>query len=296
MERRIDLHMHSNLSDGVLTPKEIIDTAKENGVDTICIADHDTIEAYTKELIEYAKENGINLIKGVEISTKDKVGVHVLGYNIDINNKELKDTLYKLRNSRHIYLHDVSKALNKIGYKVNIEELDKVDAVTKAHIAEDVVSNIENKELLLKTFNYIPNKGEFIETIMNEGCPAYVLKNTVTPKVAAEVIRKAGGKAVLAHPVGFKYEDDLEIKDVQKIVDDMNPDGIEANYLYVDRNDNRVDEVEKWREFAKKNNKFVTIGSDFHKKDGLRPEIGFVNWDIDISNQELEEIINNIIE
>ena len=296
MERRIDLHMHSNFSDGVLTPKEIIDTAKENGVDTICIADHDTIEAYTKELIEYAKENGINLIKGVEISTKDKVGVHVLGYNIDINNKELKDTLYKLRNSRHIYLHDVSKALNKIGYKVNIEELDKVDAVTKAHIAEDVVSNIENKELLLKTFNHIPNKGEFIETIMNEGCPAYVLKNTVTPKVAAEVIRKAGGKAVLAHPVGFKYEDDLEIKDVQKIVDDMNPDGIEANYLYVDRNDNRVDKVEKWREFAKKNNKFVTIGSDFHKKDGLRPEIGFVNWDIDISNQELEEIINNIIE
>ena len=226
MERRIDLHMHSNLSDGVLTPKEIIDTAKENGVDTICIADHDTIEAYTKELIEYAKENGINLIKGVEISTKDKVGVHVLGYNIDINNEELKDTLYKLRNSRHIYLHDVSKALNKIGYKVNIEELDKVDAVTKAHIAEDVVSNIENKELLLKTFNHIPNKGEFIETIMNEGCPAYVLKNTVTPKVAAEVIRKAGGKAVLAHPVGFKYEDDLEIKDVQEIVDDMNPDTI----------------------------------------------------------------------
>lgn len=296
MERRIDLHMHSNLSDGVLTPKEIIDTAKENGADTICIADHDTIEAYTKELIEYAKENGINLIKGVEISTKDKVGVHVLGYNIDINNEELKDTLYKLRNSRHIYLHDVSKALNKIGYKVNIEELDKVDAVTKAHIAEDVVSNIENKELLLKTFNHIPNKGEFIETIMNEGCPAYVLKNTVTPKEAAEVIRKAGGKAVLAHPVGFKYEDDLEIKDVQEIVDDMNPDGIEAYYHYVDRNDNRVDEVEKWKEFAKKNNKFVTIGSDFHKKDGLRPEIGFVNWDIDISNQELEEIINNIIE
>ena len=296
MERRIDLHMHSNLSDGVLTPKEIIDTAKENGVDTICIADHDTIEAYTKELIEYAKKNGINLIKGVEISTKDKVGVHVLGYNIDINNEELKDTLYKLRNSRHIYLHDVSKALNKIGYKVNIEELDKVDAVTKAHIAEDVVSNIENKELLLKTFNHIPNKGEFIETIMNEGCPAYVLKNTVTPKVAAEVIRKTGGKAVLAHPVGFKYEDDLEIKDVQEIVDDMNPDGIEAYYHYVDRNDNRVDEVEKWKEFAKKNNKFVTIGSDFHKKDGLRPEIGFVNWDIDISNQELEEIINNIIE
>ena len=286
--------MHSNISDGVLTPKEIIDETVKNNVSTICISDHDTIEAYNDELFNYAKEKGINLIRGVEISTQDKVGVHVLGYNIDITNKELLDTLYKLRNARHIYLKDVSALLREMGYKVNTEELDKVDAVTKAHIAEDIVSNKQNEELLLKTFNHIPNKGEFIETIMNEGCPAYVKKASVTPKEAADVIRKAGGKVVLAHPVGFKYEDNLEVEDVQKIVDEMNPDGIEAYYHYVDRNDNRVDEVEKWKEFAKRNNKFVTIGSDFHKKDGIRPEIGFVNWRIDLSQEEINEILNNI--
>lgn len=296
MERRIDLHMHSVISDGVLTPKELIDEAVKNNVDTISICDHDSIEAYKDELFEYAKSNNINLIKGVEISTQDGVGVHVLGYNIDLNNQELIDTLYKLRNARHIYLHDVSKKLTELGYKVNVEELDKVDAVTKAHISSDVVDNKENEELLMKTFGYVPNRGEFIETIMNEGCPAYVKKATVTPKEAAEVIRKAGGKAVLAHPVGFKYEDNLEIEDVQKIVDKMNPDGIEANYLYVDRYNNRVDEVDKWREFAKKNNKFTTVGSDFHKKDGYKPEIGFVNWDIDLTTKEVEEILNNIIE
>lgn len=296
MEKRIDLHIHSVISDGVLTPKEIIDEAVKNNVDTISICDHDSIEAYTDELFEYTKSNNINLIRGVEISTQDGVGVHVLGYNIDLNNQELIDTLYKLRNARHIYLHDVSKKLNELGYKVNVEELDKVDAVTKAHISSDVVDNKENEELLIKTFGYVPNRGEFIETIMNEGCPAYVKKATVTPKEAAEVIRKAGGKAVLAHPVGFKYEDNLEMEDVQKIVDKMNPDGIEANYLYVDRYNNRVDEVDKWREFAKKNNKFTTVGSDFHKKDGYKPEIGFVNWDIDLTTKEVEEIINNIIE
>lgn len=296
MERRIDLHMHSVISDGVLTPKELIDEAVKNNVDTISICDHDSIEAYTDELFEYAKSNNINLIRGVEISTQDGVGVHVLGYNIDLNNQELIDTLYKLRNARHIYLHDVSKKLNELGYKVNVEELDKVDAVTKAHISSDVVDNKENEELLIKTFGYVPNRGEFIETIMNEGCPAYVKKATVTPKEAAEVIRKAGGKAVLAHPVGFKYEDNLEMEDVQKIVDKMNPDGIEANYLYVDRYNNRVDEVDKWREFAKKNNKFTTVGSDFHKKDGYKPEIGFVNWDIDLTTKEVEEILNNIIQ
>ena len=295
MERRIDLHMHSVISDGVLTPKELIDEAVRNHVDTISICDHDSVEAYSGELFEYAKKNNINLIKGVEISTKDKVGIHVLGYNMDVNNQELVDTLYKLRNARHIYLHEVAKKLKELGYIINVDELDKVDAVTKAHISADIVSNKDNKDLLIKTFGYIPNKGEFIETIMNEGCPAYVKKNSISPKEAAEVIRKAGGKVVLAHPVGFKYEDDLDITDVQKIVDNMNPDGIEAYYHYVDKSNNRIDEVNKWKEFAKKNSKFVTIGSDFHKKDGLRPEIGFVNWDVDLTNKEIEEIINNIM-
>ena len=294
MKRRIDLHIHSNKSDGILSPKEIVDEAVKNKVDTICISDHDTLEAYDEELEKYAESKNIKLIKGVEVSTQDKVGVHVLGYNIDINNKELNDMLYKLRNSRHIYLHDVAKELNKIGYKVNVEELDKIDAVTKAHISDDIVNNKENEELLLKTFNHIPSKGEFIETIMNEGCPAYVKRLSVTPKEAADIIRKARGKVVLAHPVAYKYEDNLEIEDVQNIIDEMNPDGIEAYYHYVDRNDNRIDEVEKWKLFAANNNKFVTIGSDFHKKDGLRPEIGFVNWPIELSEDEIENIINNI--
>lgn len=296
MEKRIDLHMHSVISDGVLTPKELIDEAVKNGVDTISICDHDSIEAYSNELFKYAEKNNINLIKGVEISTKDEVGVHVLGYNMDIENKELVETLYKLRNARHIYLHDVAKKLKKIGYIVNVDELDKIDAVTKAHISKDVINNPNNKELLIETFGYMPNSGEFIETIMNEGCPAYVKKNSISPKEAAEIIRKAGGKVVLAHPVGFKYEDNLEIKDVQKIVDKMNPDGIEAYYLYVDKSNNRIDEINKWKEFAIKNNKFLTIGSDFHKKDGLRPEIGFVNWDIDLTEEEIDKIINSIIE
>ena len=295
MKRRIDLHIHSNISDGVLTPMEIIDEAVKNNVDTISITDHDNIDAYTNQLFEYAKSNNIKLIKGVEISTRDKVSIHVLGYNFDLNNKELIDILYKLRNSRHIYLLEVSLKLKELGYVVGVEELDKVDSVTKAHISSNVIDNQKNKELLINTFGHIPNKGEFIETIMNEGCPAYVKKITITPKEAAKVIRNAGGKVVLAHPVCYNYEDNLEISDIQKIVGNMNPDGIEANYLYVDRYNNKIDEISKWKEFAKKNNKFVTIGSDFHKKDGIRPEIGFVNSDINLTNKEIDEIINNIL-
>jgi len=295
MEKNIDLHIHTTISDGIMTPIEIIDEAIKNNVTTISITDHDTTDAYTDELINYAKNNNIELIKGIEISTKtNKSGLHILGYNLDINNLVLKDKLDKIKNSRHIYLYDVAKKLEELGYKVNVKELDKIDSVSKAHIYDDIANNIENKELLLKTFNHIPSKGEFIETIMNENCPAYVEKISINPKEAVELIEQAGGIAVLAHPVAYVHEDNLTDEEILNIIKTSNIKGIEANYLYVDRNDNRFDECEKWNKFAKDNNLFVTIGSDFHKKDGLRPEVGFVNWKINLSNEEINNILSNI--
>lgn len=293
--KRIDLHIHTNISDGALTPKEVIDEAAKNNVSIIAIADHDTIDAYNEELFEYAKRKNIQLVNAVEISTKiKKAGIHVLGYKFDLKNKELRDSLYKLRNARHIYLHNVAKKLNDLGYHLNTEELDKIEAVTKAHIAMDVINNKENEDKLLNEFGHIPNKGEFIETIMNENCPAYVKKDTCSPKEAAEMIRKANGKVVLAHPVAYVHEDNLTDNDILEIIHDMKPDGIEANYLYVDRNNQMFNETKKWNEFAKENNLFVTIGSDFHNKDGLRPEIGLVNMNFELDDKIIDEIIANI--
>lgn len=281
MEKIIDLHIHTTVSDGALTPKEVIDEAVKNGVSAIAIADHDTVEAYTPELIGYAKEKKIELIPAVEISTKTKkCGIHVLGYKIDITNSNFKAQLEKLRNARHDYLFDVSNKLGELGYQLNVEELDKIDAVTKAHISLDVVENPLNKELLLKNFGHIPSKGEFIETVMNEGCPAYVKKNSITPKEAANLIRSAGGKVVLAHPVAYVYEDGLTEDDILQLVEDIQPYGIESNYIYVDRNDKKINDIDIWNAFAKKHNLSTTIGSDFHNYDGLRPVIGLLNEDL----------------
>ncbi len=295
MSKKIDLHIHTTMSDGFLTPKEVIDEAHKNGVYAIAIADHDTIEAYDEEIFNYAKNKNVKLINAVEISTKSKkVGIHVLGYNFDLNDKKFQERLYKIRNARHDYLHNVGKKINELGYIVNVEELDKIDSVTKAHIALDIINNKKNKELLLKKFNHIPSKGEFIETIMNENCPAYVKKETVTPKEAAQIIREANGKVVLAHPVAYVHEDNLTDEDILEIIKDMKPDGLEANYLYVDRYDNKINEVKKWNKFAKENGLFVTIGSDFHNKDGIRPEIGFVNTDFVLEDKMVDEILTNL--
>lgn len=295
MATKIDLHIHTTMSDGALTPKEVIDEAYHNGVSVIAIADHDTIEAYTDELFAYAKNKNITLINAVEISTKtNKAGIHVLGYNFDLNNKQFKKRLSMIRNSRHEYLHNVSKKLNELGYFLNIAELDKIEAVTKAHIAEDIVNNSKNEEILLENFNHIPSKGEFIETVMNENCPAYVRKETVTPKEAAEMIRAAGGKVVLAHPVCYIYQDNFSDIDILDIINDMKPDGLEANYLFTDCNNITFDESKKWNKFAKENNLFVTVGSDFHHQNG-HTKIGFVNTSFFLEDKLIDEIISNLM-
>ena len=293
--KRIDLHVHTNLSDGELSPKEVIDKAVQNQVSVIAIADHDTLEAYTEELYQYASSKNIKIICAVEISTKiEKLGIHILGYYFDINNQELRNRLFSIRNARHNYLYKVSAILKELGYDINIDKLDKIDAVTKAHIALDIIENMQNEELLLKKFGHIPTKGEFIETVMNEGCPAYVQKEAITPKDAAKLIRKAGGKVVLAHPVAYQYEDNLTDKEILEIVEEIQPDGIEANYIYINRYNQKINDIQKWREVAKANNLMTTIGSDFHNSDGIRPEIGLVNEEVILTESEIEEMINKL--
>ena len=297
MERtlKIDLHIHSNCSDGEFSPKEIIDIAKANGTSIISIADHDTTLAYSPELIDYAKANNIQLIPAVEISTKFYgVGIHVLGYNIDLKNQELQNCLSMLKNARINYLMEVTKALNSLGYHLNTNQLKELPTVTKAHIARDVVGNEKNRDLLLKTFGYIPSMGEFIETIMNEGCPAHVKKFSISSVDASNVIRQAGGKVILAHPVAYIHENNISVEKIQNLIQEMSADGIESNYIYVDVTNKVFDESKFWNDFAKVNNLITTIGSDFHSFDKYRPEIGFSNKEFRLTQSEIEEILKNI--
>lgn len=166
---KIDLHIHSNYSDGVLSVFQIIDEAVKNKVQIISITDHDSIKGYSKKLFEYAKEKSITLIPGVEISTKYQgFGVHILGYNIDLNNEKLNNLLENSQKNRIDYLENVANKLRNFGYEINTHKLKKLESVTKAHIALDVIKNENNKELLLSIFGKIPNKGLFIETLLNE--------------------------------------------------------------------------------------------------------------------------------
>lgn len=262
---KIDFHIHRTYSDGTLSPKEVIDVAVKNNVKVISITDHDSIEAYNDELFDYANKNGIKLIVGVEISTKiEKCGIHILAYNFDVNNQELKNLLNEAQNNRQKYLIDVTNSLEKIGFTVNLDKLKTIESVTKAHIADDILNNQINIQKLIKFFGHIPNKGEFIETIMNEGCIAYVPKKHITPIQASDIIKKNGGKVVIAHPVCYVHEDKLDQKDIQDLINEIKPFGLETYYLYVDNKDVLHNEVDLWNNLANKNNLKKTIGSDYH--------------------------------
>lgn len=293
---RIDLHLHTNWSDGALAPEEVIDEAARQQVSVIAITDHDTTEAYSDALFAYAEEKGITLVCGIEISTKFKGrGVHILGYHLDVNDPVLKERLDEARNARHIYLYDVSVRLRELGYTVHTESLDTIDAVTKAHIALDILNNPENEARLLEVFGHIPDKGEFIETIMNKGCPGYVMKKSMTPVEAAELIRQAGGRVVLAHPVAYRYQSHFTEEDIDQLVQEIHADGIEANYIYVDRYNQRINETAIWNAFAREYHLKVTIGSDFHKKDGIHPVIGLADSGLVLDENEITDILDFIM-
>ena len=127
---------------------------------------------------------------------------------------------------------------------------------------------------------------------MNENCPAYVKKFSISPLEAASIIKQAGGTVILAHPIAYIYEDNLSFNDIDNLIKMINPDGIEANYIYIDKNNNIHDESSYWNIYAEENNLISTIGSDFHDSDNLHPEIGFTNFSINIIDEE--KIIQSI--
>ena len=291
----IDLHIHTTKSDGLLTPHEIIDEAVRNGVKFLAITDHDTLGAYNEELFAYAKQRGVKLITGVEVSTRfNGKGFHILGYNVDYKNEKLNTLLAKIRETRAKYLVDVEKKLAELGYVLNIEKLKKVESVTKANVALDIIENKLNEAKLIEDFGFIPSRGVFIESILIEGCPAHVRKESISPKEASDAIKSAGGKVVLAHPVVYDRKDKISLEMVEDVINSMGVDGVEANYIYYDKNLNRYNDIDKWKLFAKNHGLFETVGSDFHLDDGVKVKIGFVNQDFNLPADDVKNMLNNL--
>lgn len=247
---RADIHCHSDCSDGSDSPLHLIDLALAANLQGLAITDHDTIEAYTPELFKKAKTHQLQLLTGIELSTEFyRESVHVLGYGFDVHSSSLRvflQEMQKRRTSRNRMMLDL---LARKNMPISEEELFQFAArkegkktIGRPHIAALMVQK-----------GYVATWQEAFQGYLKEGAPCYVPGIKFTPLQAIEEIRKAHGKAVLAHPHLMKRKSKL------REILALPFDGIECYYA-------RLPKAQElpWLQLAERKGWIATGGSDYH--------------------------------
>lgn len=254
MRRSIDLHLHSNLSDGELSPAELVHLLGRKKIELIALTDHDTV-AGIPEAISAALEYPIKLLPGVEISTSYRGGeVHILGFFSAIPNGDFQIFLQKRFQDREERVGEMIEKLQQIGVHIDYQQvLDQSPGpyvgrpnVAKAMVQNGYVMSIEEAFSGL----YIGNHGK-----------AYVSPKECSPMEAIKQIRKAGGKSFIAHPGIYyspRYPEGLSEKDYALWIE-AGLDGIEVFHPKQSQEMTR-----KLLHLAKKRSLALSIGSDYH--------------------------------
>lgn len=243
---KVDFHVHTTSSDGLLSPEEVVLRAHANGVSHLSITDHDTISAID-EAKTLSKKLGINFIPGIELSTNHNgESIHLLGFFKDDSYKtpEFSNYLYTLKNQRKIRAEKMVSKLNEI-FNINIS-LENVlhrgkDVVARPHIAQEIISCGYPYEL-----EYI------FQNFIGKGCPCYVPANKLSTEDGIKLLKHYNALAILAHPVLIEKSN---LDDFSNI----GLDGIEAIYYQ-----NSAEDEARFLSFSKENNLLVTAGSDSH--------------------------------
>ncbi len=192
MSGKVDLHIHTFFSDGFYSPVEIVSKAKQRGLDTISITDHDNLAGII-EAAEEGKKIGVEVIPGLEISTdvNDKE-IHILAYFFEPDNKELERYMVFFREERLKRAVRIVDKLKSLGLTISIDDvLEKARncAVGRPHIAE-----------VLFEKGLTSNFFEAFNKYIGNGCPAYEKKVHLSPQSAFKIINDAGGLSFVAHP------------------------------------------------------------------------------------------------
>jgi len=284
----IDLHVHTTASDGVLNPEQMVKEAKKAGLTALGICDHDQVGALD-QAIRAGGKYGLEIVPGTELSCYWLKGnrreFHILGYYFDYHDKRLSEKLIFFQNERRVRAKKSLVGLRKFGYQADWKDLLKIakGAIGRPHIAQTVLGNKQNRELLVKTFGKIPGIGEFIEKYLIAGKPAYVEKAGFEPKEAIDLIHQLGGVAVLAHP-GF----DVEIGDLEiiRVLKNWGIDGLEvlAPVLTPERTQECIRYFTK---MAKDYKLLMTGGSDYHGLKGIGAGLGMLEWGFKIDEKHL---------
>lgn len=243
---KVDLHTHTNASDGALSPEALVDRALAVGVEHLAITDHDTVDALSGAMAR-AQELGIDLIPGLELSTDIPNGeVHLLGYYIDFGDAELLGVLEAMRDSRVNRARRMVEKLKRLGMPLEwdrVRELAGGGSVGRPHVAQAMLEK-----------GYISTMAEAFEKWIGRTGPAYVERYKLTPTEAIALVRRVGGVPVLAHP--------LDIPGLEAMVAGLAAEGLLGLECYYGKY--TEDQVTYLTALADKYGLIRTGGTDFH--------------------------------
>ena len=257
----IDLHSHTNESDGTFTPAELVDLAMERGLEALAISDHDTFAGFDQAL-PLAQSRGLDLVCGIELSTRVPGSrartVHLLGYFLHqppaTDFREWLDELIAGRRDRNRRLIE---SLHEQGIDIELSEVERLGRTLtgRPHFARVLINK-----------GYVSNFDEAFRRYLGETAPTYVER--FAPYVAAAIQRviDAGGLPVLAHPIRLGFRDPAA---EEKFIGDLRGAGLGG--IEVFHSDHRPADMERYAGIARKYNLAVSGGSDFHGD--VKPQI-----------------------
>ena len=243
---KYDLHIHSNRSDGLFDPIQVLDLAKQRGLECVSLTDHDTMKD-TDKIIAHAKEIGLGYLVGVELSCVSSGEVHILGYNIDYNAPGFAEEMAKIADMRRERNRLMVEKLQELGCNINLAELEKQGSVGRGVLAREMVK-----------MGFCQNVAEVFDKYLGVGCSCYVQTRRLTPVEGIQFILRYGGIPVLAHPKQLK----IPFASFEKFLKPLvlaGLGGIEAQYFT-----HNSAERNFYSKMAKKYKLVVTGGSDFH--------------------------------
>ena len=259
----IDLHTHTNESDGSLPPARLVEDAAALGLEALAICDHDTLAGY-EQALPRAAELGVELVCGIELSTKlDGRSVHLLGYFLDgPPPAPFSDWVLEMQASRRDRNRRMAERLRSLGIDITLEEVvRKGRSLTgRPHFAKVMVEK-----------GYVGTIQEAFDEFLDESAKGYVDRREPRLDEGIEKLNAAGGLASLAHPVRLCRRNPERLR---KLVGQMKDAGLGGIEVY--HSDHSARETEEYLRVARELDLAITGGSDFHgeAKPGVRLGVG----------------------
>lgn len=256
MEKYIDLHTHSLMSDGSMTPAEVVREAKKAGLTAIALSDHDTVDGVREAMAE-GEKIGVEVVPAIEFSVQSETETHILGYYVDIENPKLLDALEKVIETRRFRNRETCRKLNELGFDITLAEAEAIapnDFIGRAHFAR-----------LLMDKGYTKSVSEGFKLYLENGKYAYCGKQTFTDEEAVRLIKDCGGVAFVAHLHLTKKSDD-ELRAFLTRLKACGLDGIEGYYT-----DYTPEMQAKYHALAEELGLILSGGTDFHAQ--MKPHI-----------------------